>query len=176
VLLDGGNRRTRRLYIRPVARILGPFFDPPGEQLDLAGRELLAACFGRHSLVVIARINPLDEGAFFGMAGNDCRVAAEISEGVVAQIKPQAVAAPFTLFGVGTMTFGALVRENRPNVPIEIDLRWTELGGSNLASQAQAKQQPSVENQSAHRRSGWKVRREWERRRIDYGPAAEGCL
>src|SRR6185369_15838280 len=109
------------LYIGPVLRVFGPFLDPPPEQIDLARRQLLTASLRRHSFVVISRKYPLDQLALLRLPGHYGRIAAQIGDRIIPHVQPQSVGASLAFLGIGSMTLGTLIRQDRPNVVVEID-------------------------------------------------------
>ncbi len=114
-----GNRRTLGRGPGPVRRPARALIDPLFEQGDLFRLQLFASLGRRHAVLRVGGRDLLDQFAFGGFAGNDGTAAApQLGEGAFLGIQPQLGLA---LTGVRTMTRETVFRQERQNLPIEIN-------------------------------------------------------
>ena len=104
--------------IRPVRGIGGAGRDPGRQELLLLGREHVVALRRGHHHVGIGLVQASDQFALFGVARHDRPAAAfEFRDGRVTIVEPQA---PAAVMLVGAVAGKAVMRQERPDVPVEI--------------------------------------------------------
>ena len=119
-VLDRGDRCRDRRQERPVRLPLGALLDPPLEQVDLLGRQRSAQRLGRHPLALVLGGDTRDQIAVLKIARHD-GVASRLvrAEGSLLRVEPQPGLA---LPRVGAVAVEALVRQDRPDLKVEVDL------------------------------------------------------
>ena len=107
---------------RPVRLVLGAVVDPLPQDRDLLRRERLVRRLGRHPLVGIARRNPADELAALRVPRHDRELALRLGQlrrRDLGDVEPQLRLARGR---VRAVALEAVLREDRPNVPVVVDL------------------------------------------------------
>ena len=102
----------------PVFLPFGALFDPPLNQVDFAGCQRAAGRHRRHAPGRIGGGNPPDDFALRGIARHDGEASAEVLFGVRLDVEAQ-LRPPAGL--VGTVAGVALVRQQWPDVAVELD-------------------------------------------------------
>lgn len=97
--------------------VLGSLFDPADEELLFVFGQWLRMVRRRHAVVVAAG-DAGDDFACLGITGSDRAVAVAVRNGRIADIQPEV---GFACAGIGAMTGEAAVREDRPDIAIELD-------------------------------------------------------
>ena len=122
-VLDGRRLATRQRLERPVRLIFGALVNPTAKQGHLLGCELLLAeILWRHTHGVVAFDQPQHQFAVVGVTRHDRGEARfRLRHGELALVEPQS---PLALFLIQTMTIETAIRQQRPDVAIEIDRRF----------------------------------------------------
>ena len=129
LVLHRGQRRAFGFDESPVALPIRSFRDPTAQRINLRGRQRLAAFRRRHHVVFVLRGNARDQFALFRVAGHDGQVARfKRLERVVFPVESEF---GFALLLIRTMAGKALVGENRPDVPVEINGSFSRSAGGN---------------------------------------------
>ena len=119
-IADGRRFRPYGGTERPVVLPVGALIDPAPEELLLMIREALPRVARRHSGQAVPRVHPVDEAAPLRVSRNDGEAAAQIGQSAIRRVQAQGTHA---LVFVRPVTGEALVRQDRPNVPVELDGR-----------------------------------------------------
>jgi hypothetical protein len=98
---------------------LGSLTNPLSQQLHFGSRQWVAVSFRRHAEIRIVACDAFDQRTLIWLAGNDRRIATEICECSFGTVEAQIA---FTLLFIRPMTREAAVREDGPNLFIEVDL------------------------------------------------------
>ena len=103
--------------------ILRPLSDPLAQNLLLRARQRLVRFGRRHLLVLVIGEDSRDQIALLGVSRHDRQLAQlRLLDRFLAKIKPEP---GFPGLFIRAMTMKARLRENRANIPIEIQLgRW----------------------------------------------------
>ena len=117
---DGRGLRPLGWTERPVVLPVGALIDPAPEELFLMIREALSRVARRHSGQAVRRVHPADEAAPLRVSRKDGKAAAQIGQSAVPRVQAQGTHA---LVLVRPVTGEALVRQDGPNVPVELDRR-----------------------------------------------------
>ena len=113
------NRRPDDRLIGPMPLVFGALSDPPLKQRLLLGLERLMGLRGRHQLVGVIGQQPMHQFAAGRIARQDCLLARlGRPERRLADIQTQAA---LHLLHIGAVAGKAVVGEDRPDVPIELD-------------------------------------------------------
>ena len=111
-----------------------PLGNPAGKDLDFRGLELSVVFGRRHFFVRVRGGDSPDQLALAGLAGRDNLAAVAVLENApIGDVEPQV---GFACLGVGSVAVEASVRENRPDLSLEIDGRWGNIGGSRRSASA----------------------------------------
>ena len=122
-IADLRNGRPHGLLVGPVSCELRAGFNPRGQQLHLARRDLLAQLGRRHHVIGIGGGDALEEQTLLRLAGHDHAAAiAEVREHALRRVhaQPDALLAALALGGVRSVAMEALVGKNRADVPLEV--------------------------------------------------------
>jgi hypothetical protein len=101
-----------------VLRVVSPLGDPTGECVDLSGRELLARIGRRHALGCVGGCDPLDNRT-------PCRLAGDDRPGLNRKLADVQTEIRFAMGRIRAVAGEAFVRQDRPDVAVEVD----RLGG-----------------------------------------------
>ena len=119
IVTDRRNRCPLDRLERPVLGVGSPLINPILQQADLSICQSLAMLRRGHAQIVIGRRHPLDQFTLSRLLGDDRRVPAQVGDGTIAMVQPQVC---FTLVFVRTVTLEAMIRQNRTDVAVEVDL------------------------------------------------------
>ncbi len=150
-----GQRRLFRRDERPVPLVLPAFADPPLQRLDLVRRKLLLGVGRRHAPSRIFCGNALIDFAVVEVAGDDPMTPAQVGRRAFRRVEPQAAQPVFRIRPVALVT---LVRQNRPNIAVELD--FSGCGESRRQQGGQQRQRDMVThtNNGAFARSCYHLR------------------
>ena len=125
----------------PVRLILRAFRDPLFKGCDLGGSERCQLRLGGgHVIILVGRQDAFDHLAVVRPAGNDCLLA----HGALALIKAQL---GLTFLGIGTVAEEAFVRQDRPDVAIELQLAG-RMGGEAVKKHQESDERAHVIGQT----------------------------
>ena len=116
--------RSLRRDVSPVRCIRRTLLDPFFDQLFLPRREFLVGFRRRHHLRLVGRHDSHQQFAFVRPPRDDGRKPIHDRERAFPRVQPQPALAPFATFaivGIRSVTTNAVLRKDRPNVPVEID-------------------------------------------------------
>ena len=99
-----------------------PFGHPARQQVGLGLRQLSPRLRRRHHLVRLVRGDPGDQLALLGAARDDQAIAAAVAEHILSGVETQLA---FASSRVGPVTLEAVLRQDRPDLPREVDLLRT---------------------------------------------------
>src|SRR5437870_4158090 len=101
--------------------VLGAFMNPALEQSDMLRRQDFAGGRARHSLCGLRRGDAGYQGTVFALTRYDSAIAGfELNQDPVTAAEPQAGLA---LFLVGAVTLETVVRQDGPDITVEVDPR-----------------------------------------------------
>ena len=139
---SGWDLGFNRGQVSPVPLILRALGDPTPDQFLLRGGEGLVRLRRRHLFIRIGAEQPAHDFAILGFAGDQRHFAGfGLLDGRIAQVQTQTA---LDLLRVGPMAGKAIVRQDGPDIAVEIDLR----GGLNRrgGEQTQAPEQNPTYN------------------------------
>ena len=123
-ILPRGQSSFHRLFISPMPLVFRTLRDPFPQDFLLPRREFFVRLRRRHQLVLVRRENALHEFARLGLSRHE-RLALQR---LLADVEPQLCLAVFRIVAVAVE---AVVREDRPHIAVEFDLRrQRRIGGA----------------------------------------------
>ena len=123
---DVRDRRPHRGLKGPVRCPLGASVDPASDRFHLVRRGVAVRRWRRHARYLLRVAHPLEEPAGLGVARDDHLVAAAVGERAFTGVEPQ-VGLPGV--GIRAMAGKAVVRQDRPHVLLEVNVRCIVEGG-----------------------------------------------
>ena len=97
-----------------------PLFDPATDEIDLVPSQLLAGPGRRHTLSLGVSADASQESAFAWILRCDHPIAAAVGKDSFPSIQPQVYLA---LSLIGAMASETVIRQDRPNVAVELNTR-----------------------------------------------------
>ena len=120
--------------IGPVLRIGGPLSNPLGQQVNFLSGEFLARVKRWHGIVRVATGDACDQLTVIRFARHDRSMSVEIPGRALRRVDTQF---GLSLGVVRAVALVALVRQDRPNVAIEVDLLRRRVSSQSVGSQAE---------------------------------------
>ena len=118
-VLHLGDRRCDRGEEGPVLLVVSPFGDPSFDQRDLLAVDFQFRGGGRHAVLRVIEVHPLEDQASGWITGHDGGTVGPWCQRIFPSIESQS---GLSCRGIGTVAGEAAVGEDRPDRVVEIDV------------------------------------------------------